>query len=953
MKRFSRYYPGCDGTRLAVDVYLPETLPEGGVPAVFHVGNDPRRARYEHMKRFIDLLLDRGYAVVLPEPRGYGVSYGCNEGFFNRLDGHDIAVLIDTLAEEDWCSGSVGMFGGSNLGNIQELTASWRPKHLKSIIPCDCNTNGYYQNYPNGASALPVGFSFVPPEGWKMPEPAFVDDDPEGTQAEEAIAQHVGNGAFLAQYMPNMHRDTVHPKLGYATNTDIPVWSYMDEVRYSDLKVYQNAAWYDPGCTGSLITYQSWGGKVLLGPWRHVEIYQPSGELPEDDFDWMGEHLKFLDATLKGSDPTGSLIEPDIRYYTRNAAEGDRWRYAAGWPLDNQRTAELNLLPDGVMGQAAVPEGTIEYRVRDDIPLFGFGRLNRKLYDGFTAQQDKCVCFTAQPVPGDMEITGIPVVELWASSTYHDGNFIAILLDVAPDGATQHITEGVIRASQAEIDRNLWWDALGLPYHPGLTGRDSRLDGGPLRLCFNMEGISYVLPAGHRLRLCVCCGASNTFQQPEGMPEDVTVTFHFGGAMRPMLRLPVAEPDVSCFRSGDTSVYAFKKGVWLCRGGVWETHPCTQVYPAADGLHYVTDDFTLVKSVSGDTVTAVIDAPGHAFRASGKLPALWRYPDAYPVNHPYPPPRMSRPPKYRPEKLLRDLYVATVPVRKGLRDHPNIEPYATKDLRIDLALPGKTDGKAPCIVTIHGFGGTYHDFEPVTPMLLERGYAVASIEFRHYPPNIWPAPAVDAKGCIRYLKAHAGELGLDPDRFGLLGGSAGGHLSSMIAADNGDGAWEGDVGGNCGFDSGVRAAAVYFPWVDAFTFADQCAALYPGRADKYLNADGPFAPLGCMVDFSGYGKGMGELKKHLYDPDPCYQALIQRARDCSPITHVSGKSAPCALIHGIGECGIEIPMDQSVEFFEALTRAGVPSQLYCNNLNFFGDEPEIRQAVVDFLAKRV
>ena len=76
-------------------------------------------------------------------------------------------------------------------------------------------------------------------------------------------------------------------------------------------------------------------------------------------------------------------------------------------------------------------------------------------------------------------------------------------------------------------------------------------------------------------------------------------------------------------------------------------------------------------------------------------------------------------------------------------------------------------------------------------------------------------------------------------------------------------------------------------------------------------------------------------------------------RDASPITHVGPHSAPCVLVHGIGECGIQIPMAQSVEFFEAMTRAGIPCQLYCNNLNMFGGEPEIPKAVADFLSSRL
>jgi hypothetical protein len=68
---------------------------------------------------------------------------------------------------------------------------------------------------------------------------------------------------------------------------------------------------------------------------------------------------------------------------------------------------------------------------------------------------------------------------------------------------------------------------------------------------------------------------------------------------------------------------------------------------------------------------------------------------------------------------------------------------------------------------------------------------------------------------------------------------------------------------------------------------------------------------------------------------------------------VTENSAPSVIVHGIFECGIQIPMNQSVRFFEALTRKGVKSLLLCNNNGMYGEDPEVRRAVVDFLKNRV
>lgn len=121
--------------------------------------------------------------------------------------------------------------------------------------------------------------------------------------------------------------------------------------------------------------------------------------------------------------------------------------------------------------------------------------------------------------------------------------------------------------------------------------------------------------------------------------------------------------------------------------------------------------------------------------------------------------------------------------------------------------------------------------------------------------------------------------------------------------------------------------------------------------NKVMNSDGEFAPPGYMIDFGGRGKGLAELKNHL--GDPAYQEIIERAYEVSPVTQVTGQSAPSVIVHGIFECGIQIPMQQSVRFFRALTGKHVKALLLCNNEGLYGDDPEVQSAVVDFLKRRI
>ncbi len=108
-----------------------------------------------------------------------------------------------------------------------------------------------------------------------------------------------------------------------------------------------------------------------------------------------------------------------------------------------------------------------------------------------------------------------------------------------------------------------------------------------------------------------------------------------------------------------------------------------------------------------------------------------------------------------------------------------------------------------------------------------------------------------------------------------------------------------------------------------------------------------------MLGHVGLGRGMADVKAHLWDQDPQYQELIRAAWEASPISHVTEHSAPLCLVHGIFDYGVQVPMGQSVRMFKAYTEKGVKSLLLCNNNGPFGEDPEVKMAVVEFLTSRV
>src|SRR5499426_4261232 len=115
-----------------------------------------------------------------------------------------------------------------------------------------------------------------------------------------------------------------------------------------------------------------------------------------------------------------------------------------------------------------------------------------------------------------------------------------------------------------------------------------------------------------------------------------------------------------------------------------------------------------------------------------------------------------------------------------------VEHDGTK-LTGDLYLP-KGVAKAPLIIGIHGGGwqgGSPAAYQHWGPYLARNGYGMFAIKYRLAKAGTYPKAVYDVRSAIQFVRGKAGELGVDPDRIGLWGDSAGGHLAALagLAAD--------------------------------------------------------------------------------------------------------------------------------------------------------------------------
>lgn len=214
------------------------------------------------------------------------------------------------------------------------------------------------------------------------------------------------------------------------------------------------------------------------------------------------------------------------------------------------------------------------------------------------------------------------------------------------------------------------------------------------------------------------------------------------------------------------------------------------------------------------------------------------------------------------------------------------------ELKLDLAKPSG-DGPYPCLVFIHGGGwsaGSKNSYDSAIQEFAKKGYVVATVEYRFAPRFKFPAQVEDVKCAVRYLRAHAKDLHINPEKFGALGDSAGGHLSLMLGLMNTEDGLEGD--GGCPEQSSKV----------------QCVVNYYGPGDFLHPGEYPEIARGIIGNFLG-----------TTDKD---SPIVKKA---SPAAYIDKNDPPVLTFHGTKDP--LVPLEQSKNLHEALKKAGVQEKL--------------------------
>jgi uncharacterized protein len=478
-----------DGTRLAATLHLPAT--DEPVPAVLEAlpyRKDDLTAGYR--PEYVRLRDQHGYAVVRLDVRGTGSSEGIATDEYPPEEINDLSDVIAWIAEQPWCTGSVGMYGTSYSGFNSLHLAAARPPALKAVIGIYASDDRYTDDvhYMGGLLKLldlidyplyMVAMNALPPV------PALAGDGWRDAWLERVE----GTEPWLLRWLEEQHdgyywrRGSIRPAYNRIGCPTMLVGGWADGYRNNTFRTIEALA--NAGVPH----------RLLLGPWAHAST---ETSLPGPRIDLVPEMVRWWDKWLRG-EPNGVDDEPPITVFARRSSPplpdldevAGEWRNEPGWPLDRV-SDDVRALGDDVVTHVVVPDtGTAAWiSCAGHLP---WGQPTDQRYDDAAS--------LTWEWPGDgLEILGHAVLRARVAADVPVATLAVRLCDVYPDGRSTLITRGTLN----------------------LTQRTSRERPEPLPLNgfvdveVELEATSWAFDPGHRLRLAICgTDWPNTLAPPE------------------------------------------------------------------------------------------------------------------------------------------------------------------------------------------------------------------------------------------------------------------------------------------------------------------------------------------------------------------------------------------------------------------------------------------------------
>ena len=442
-----------DGVELSADIYRPEA--EGRFPVILNRTPYTKTGSVKTARFFVE----RGYVFVAMDVRGRGDSDG--EFVPYRNDGQDGYDAVEWCAAQPWSTGKVGTIGGSYNGRIQWLTAVLQPPHLTTMIAMVTPSDTFVE-WPTGTH-LPMDIS------WYHFTAGHVLQNMEAVDWSKIHSHLPLYTMDEAVGRPSAYwkEDLEHPQLD----------DYWEALRYQNkydrvkVPVLHISGWYDDEQIGTPLNFIGMTTKgpegvrkkqkMLMGPWPHA--INSTSKLADVEFgpsatiDLNGYFLRWFDYWLRDKD-TGILSEPPVRIFVM----GDNtWSDENEWPIGRTRWTNYymhslgranSLFGDGSLSAtlpAAEPADSYTSDPEHPVPFItepSFAQIGSAEDYRPVERRDDVLVYTSEPLAEDLTVCGPIKVELYASSTAKDTDFMGMLIDVWPEGYAQRLIDGMVRA---------------------------------------------------------------------------------------------------------------------------------------------------------------------------------------------------------------------------------------------------------------------------------------------------------------------------------------------------------------------------------------------------------------------------------------------------------------------------------------------------------------------------
>lgn len=432
---------------------------------------------YGAYQPLVEYLARNGYDVVVADMVGTGASTGNKADWIEPEEGHEVAQLIDSIADQEWCTGCVGMFGKSYGGITSLRGAAECPDALGAIVPIHAPYTGYRDTYVGGAFALyGMGGHWTPlMQALQAAPPSRRDED--GRWAEiwhERLDELTETQPWLFRYLDHDHEDE------YWCGREIPV----EQIDVPTLAV---SGWRDsyPHTTIEYFEAIDAPKHLLLGPWRHTMPHR--GRESAIDFrrivrQWFDRYLKD-----EGNPP---LRDGGISYWTETGGGGTPddgvWRQRDTWPTSDSEGISFKLASSGLVGDDAASWERTELEYECDYTV-GMDSFDAGRPVDTTPDDIRSLTFETSPVESPIELTGSGTASLRVAPTAVDPQVSVRVIDVAPDGSATLVTRGQCK----------------LTHRNGHEEPEEVTPEEEYQLEISLRPKSHLFESGHRIRVAV------------------------------------------------------------------------------------------------------------------------------------------------------------------------------------------------------------------------------------------------------------------------------------------------------------------------------------------------------------------------------------------------------------------------------------------------------------------